>query len=144
MEPFDHYPRKGKQPLGIPPKGNNIARRDYGPYTFQDCGYACAYCGQDLGASYESWLSISVDHVVPISTRWYEAREGWIEDRFNRVTCCRACNEFLNAYRCRYKKPNDVAGFVQIRDKVFLGKRQRAKDRHQVERTWYRHNVHTP
>ena len=140
MMPFDLYPQGGSEPLGIPQNGNGTARRGYGPPTFQVSGFHCVYCGMDLGSSYSSWLSISVDHVVPRQIAWYGARREWIDDRFNLVTCCRACNEFLQL-QFGEQEPHMVQEFVEIRNRIFLAKCERARERHHEERMWFETNV---
>lgn len=140
MMPFDKYPNNGRLPLGNPPNVNGGARRDYGPTTFRMCGFVCVYCGQDLQSRYESWLSISVDHVVPKRPMWSQQGQGWIEDTFNRVTCCRACNEFLQQDD-DWLEPETVDAFVSLRDKIFVDKRAKAIDRHAEEWKWYIEHV---
>lgn len=75
-----------------------------------------------------------MDHVVPRSTAWYQQKKHFIEDMFNLVTCCRACNEFLNEYQCDAPEPAIVEESAVLRDLVFREKRQRAEDRHAKER----------
>jgi hypothetical protein len=50
------------------------------------------------------------------------------------VTCCRACNKFLNQYPCDVPERATVEEFAALRDMVFQEKRQLAKDRHAMER----------
>jgi hypothetical protein len=72
--------------------------------------------------------------MVPRSTAWYQRKKQYIEDMFNLVTCCRACNEFLNQYPCDVPDPATVEEFAVLRDLVFQEKRQLAEDRHAKER----------
>jgi len=137
MIPFERYQKGGQEPLGLPPSGDGTCRHGYGPPVFAQCGDTCAYCGRALLDSYDAWLSVSVDHVVPRSVSWYSARLQWVEDIFNLVTCCRACNEFLNQYLCAEAEPTTVAAFVDIRNRVFVGKQEHARQRHADERDWY-------
>lgn len=136
--PFARYPRLGAELLGIPGLGGGTARHGYGLPVFAQCGYDCVYCGRNMAAPYESWLDLSVDHVVPnhlVGAGW--PRE-WVYDLINLVTCCRACNEFLNGYRViDTAPPATFAEFVAIRDRVFDEKAARAADRHAVERGRY-------
>ena len=141
MMPFDLYPQRGNEPLGIPDIGDNTSRKSYGPPTFNICGYYCAYCGADLHKDYQSWLSITVDHVVPKSTPWADQHDDWIEDLFNRVTCCGACNGFLNRFDCQDQPPNTTAQFIEIRDRIFRVKCERVRERHHEERMWFERNV---
>jgi hypothetical protein len=52
--------------LGPPQESDGISRRGYGPPVFAECGMDCVYCGLHMGESYEAWLQISVDHVIPL------------------------------------------------------------------------------
>ena len=140
MIPFDQYPGGGYQPIGIPTGGDGTSRTGFGPATFSVCGYYCVYCGVDLGKDYRSWLSISVDHVVPLRVPWCDARREWIEDKFNRVTCCRACNDFLQQ-SADVEEPETVEEFTTIRDRIFRSKCESARERHHVERWWFDANV---
>ena len=134
IAPFDRYKGRGRIILGVPESGDGTCRHGYGPPVFDQCGRRCVYCGRDLFESYESWLDVSVDHVIPRSTEWYERKKPWIEDMFNLVTCCRACNEFLNQYPCPDSEPETVEDFIIVRDRAFEGKRKNALDRHAKER----------
>jgi hypothetical protein len=136
--PFARYTDGGASLLGVPAGGDGTARHGYGPPVFALCGYQCAYCGLEMAAPYENWLSLSVDHVVPahlVKAGW--PRE-WVLDRINLVTCCRACNEFLNGYRVADATvPATLRDFVAIRDRVFDEKTSRAQRRHEIERERY-------
>jgi len=63
--PFDRYEGGGRRLLGKPAWGNGSSRRGYGLVVFDQCGSVCVYCGYDMGAAYESWLNLSIDHVIP-------------------------------------------------------------------------------
>src|SRR5205807_3637420 len=80
--------------LGRPSQGDGTCRGGYGIPVVERYGSACAYCGRDLAESYEAWLNLSVDHVVPRNAIAVGVPEEWIEDLLNHVTCCRVCNEF--------------------------------------------------
>jgi hypothetical protein len=64
----------------------------------------------------------------------------WIEDLLNHVTCCRACNEFLNGLRVEVTPPDSLSAFLALRDDILADKRNRATSRHRIERdrfnTW--------
>jgi hypothetical protein len=106
--------------------------------VFAACGTRCVYCGRELGETYEAWLDLSVDHVIPTNTvksLGYPAE--WVADRLNLVTSCRACNEFLNGYRVKDPAPPDLPGFCQLRDRHFVAKRGWVLARHERERERY-------
>jgi hypothetical protein len=139
--PFDSYLGGGEQLYNVAVSGESgSSRRDYGLPVFEACGTKCAYCGIDLGDSYESWLGISVDHVIPTTStlkRWGDQYKKWLLDVSNCVTCCRACNEFLNRYKVSENPPEDVLSFFALRNEVFCKKWLHLKKRHQQEREWY-------
>ncbi len=106
--------------LGIPPQGDGTARHGYGPPVFAHFGYACAYCGLDMRASFEAWLQLSIDHVIPHQmTRLGYPRE-WVEDLANLVTCCRPCNDFGNRFIVSDPAPTSPEAFFDLRDQVFV------------------------
>lgn len=136
--PFERYPANGRKLLGRPALGDGTCRRGYGPSVFAECGMACAYCGREMGGSYESWLDISIDHVVPRETvERLDWPRDWIEDIANLVTCCRACNEFSNGYRVVDPSPVTEEDFFSLRDRHFIAKQTRVIERHAREREWY-------
>jgi 5-methylcytosine-specific restriction endonuclease McrA len=133
--PFARYQLGGTHLLGIPNEREGTARHGYGPPVFAACGYQCAYCGFDMASPYEAWLNLSVDHVVPQHLKKAAWPREWLLDLINLVTCCRACNEFLNGYRVTATTaPESLPEFVQVRDRVFVEKLQHAQKRHSVER----------
>jgi hypothetical protein len=142
VEPFDSYPQGGQKLLGPPRRGAAVARgaNSYGHPIGDLCGWKCAYCDADLATTYEAWLNLSVDHVVPRSTgKLLGLPDEWIEDTTNHVACCRTCNEFLNGYRGPglASEAMTLDGFYRLRDAAFAAKLTLALERHQRERTWY-------
>ena len=136
--PFDRYADGGRQLLGPPAMGDGSSRRGYGPPVFEQCGFRCAYCGYAMGGAYEPWLALSVDHVIPTGAATSLGyRPEWVRDIVNLVTCCRACNEFLNRYKVTDPAPATVEEFFDLRDRHFLAKREWALARHKTERAWY-------
>jgi hypothetical protein len=129
-----------------PPQGTNGSdcRHGYGIPIVERHGSCCAYCGKDMAESYDAWLDLSVDHVVPECTfaKWGDDCRSWAWTYANAVPCCRACNEFLNGYRVTESAPTDEDSFLDIRDKVLEEKRKRALDRHAKEQedyvSWYK------
>ena len=131
-------------PLGPPGRWQNTprttsARTGYGLSAAKQSDGCCAYCGVDLATSYEAWLNLSLEHVVPQGARQSsDINPVWLGDLVNCVLCCRACNEFLNSYRA----PSGALTwdeFLALRDRVFVEKRDRVLRRHASERkTWTR------
>ena len=140
MLPFDRYPSGGRQLLGTPGSGDGTARHGYGLPVLGACGTQCVYCERELGDSYEDWLSLSVDHVIPASpkrTTWAAMRTLWLHDLANLVTCCRACNEFHNGYKVTAQLPGSLSEFFVLRDRVFTDKLAIAQRAHAREIAFY-------
>ena len=136
--PFDRYKGGGKRLLGPPPSGDGTTRHGYGLAVMDQCGTRCVYCERDLEVPYESWLDLSIDHVVPQHTIKYRRYpEEWVKDLANIVISCRACNEFLNAVKVDAPAPKNLMEFFYLRDVVFCSKRKLALKRHSEEQTWY-------
>jgi hypothetical protein len=135
--PFTRYSGGGRVSLGKPRQGDLTARHGYGPPVFEQCGYACVYCGLDMAASFEAWLQLSVDHVVPrqMKDRGYPAQ--LVEDLTNLVTCCRACNDFGNRFTVVDAAPTSDAAFFDLRDRVFRERKAMILARRVQERAIY-------
>ena len=139
--PFIGYPEQGRRLLGKPKTGDNTARHGYGPPVFVLCGMNCVYCGRDLAGTYEDWLNIQVDHVIP----WHMAKKGfdakWIADKSNCVTCCAACNSFLNRFTVEESPPQTLEEFLDLRDRVLNAKKVKALQRHREDRAYWEKNI---
>lgn len=139
--PFDRYRDGGRKPLGRPRQGDLTARHGYGPPVFRECGFACVYCGLAMSEPYENWLQLSVDHVVPSGMRSHGYPTEWLEDITNLVTCCRPCNEFLNAFAVAETVPTEWVGFYDVRDRAFAKKKALLRAKQERERAWYEEHV---
>jgi ADP-ribosylglycohydrolase len=139
--PFARYAGGGRVLLGTPRQGDLTARHGYGPPVFEECGYTCVYCGLDMEHTYEGWLQISVDHVVPRNAVARGFPVEWIEDIANLVTCCRACNEFGNQFTVTDLPSADTEAFFDLRDRVFTIRKANILARHSTERAWYEGRV---
>jgi hypothetical protein len=69
--------------------------RGYGHRIYERDNYTCRYCGVDGRKSFDVWLTLSVDHLLPVG---HPDRE---KDAF-KVTACRFCNEADNHYFTKY------------------------------------------
>lgn len=136
MKPFDNYPNGGRS-LCEPLLGDNC-RYSYGHVVVYYCGTDCVYCGADVAKDYRAWLSLSVDHVIPQNKLRDNYNEKWIYDLSNQVTCCRACNEFLNRFPVNSPPPQTLSEFHDLRDQVFADKRELARKRHAEEQAWHK------
>ena len=101
MMPFDAYPHRGRRPIGRL-AGDNC-RHEYGLRLQKLIGLnKCAYCGLNFVDTYDHWLMMAVDHIVPTHAgKELGITPDWLEDYWNTVLCCSACHEFGNLYRWR-------------------------------------------
>ena len=132
--PFARYPGGGRVLLGAPAGGDGTARLGYGVPAVRQCGTACAYCQRDLGSTYEGWLDLTIDHVVPMNAVNSDIPREWLNDLANIVTCCAACNGFLNRYVAAISGVVTQDDFFELRDQCFHEKCDRAMARHVKER----------
>lgn len=135
--PFTRYEGGGRRLLGRPRQGDLTARHGYGPPVFEQCGYACVYCGLDMRATFEGWLQLSVDHVIPRQMTRLGYPVEWVEDITNLVTCCRACNDFGNRYTVADPPPTPEAAFFDLRDQVFQTRKAAVLAKRDQERAVY-------
>jgi len=136
--PFESYPYQGMELLGRV-RGSNC-RYGYGLKFMQLTGQTkCAYCGIDLTANYNTWLTMALDHVVPLNTKkLWGLPEEWLEDYTNRVLCCTACNNFDNHYTPKdFQCPSTLEEFFHVRDAIFVERRRRIQDRHKQELAFF-------
>lgn len=129
MEPFASYPLQGRELLGRPRDRTGTCRTGYGLGLQRLTGQtACAYCGVNLVDTFEHWLLMSVDHVVPRgeSLRLGIAT-GLYEDAINLVLCCAGCNGFGNRYHYEAEPQENwtLEEFLVLRDYVFADRFQR-------------------
>ena len=100
--------------------------------------------------SYEHWLLLTVDHVVPVSDR--DRREGhrlgipknWHESYSNIVLACSGCNGFRNRYEVSWQEPRekwDECEFFKFRDRVFQEKAALIDDARNNEISFYNTHV---
>jgi len=140
MTPFDQYPGGGRELIGKCPGGN--CRKGYGLKLQRLTGQtACAYCGLSLVDTYEHWLLMCTDHVVPASTgAAFGISPVWLEDLCNRVLCCSGCNGLKNRFELPLETilPTEVAAFVEVRDAIFSLRKSAILAAVEMEREFYR------
>jgi len=136
--PFHKYPGSGRTLLGT--RSTENCRHGYGLKLQQITRQGkCAYCGADLTDRYENWLTMAVDHVVPAAwaKRMSIPRE-WFDDYSNLVLSCAACNTFHNHYIPSDEgRPLTLNRFFDLRDSVFIQRRDMIKMRHTEEHEFY-------
>lgn len=139
MLPFDTYPHKGRQLLGVARGANS--RHEYCHTLMQLTGQrCCAYCDAGLTATYQVWLTLVADHVIPTSVcKLAGIPEIWYEDYSNLVLACAACNGFCNRYRPTFSvvPPDTLEAFYELRDKVFAERRKLIIAKHEEERQFF-------
>jgi len=64
---------------------------EYYRRTYVRDNYRCIYCGRDMIASFDDWMSLEIDHLVPSS------KEGEVKDD-NLVTSCNVCNKLKSNF----------------------------------------------
>jgi len=126
--------------LGKCPGGN--CRHGYGLKLQRLTGQTlCAYCGLSLVETYEYWLLMCTDHVVPTRTGLlFGIQRTWLEDYCNRVLCCSGCNGFKNRFRVPPESmvPEAVGGFVELRNTIFARRKELILASLATEREFYR------
>ncbi len=138
--PFLAYPEGGRVLLDKPRWGDGTARRSYGLKALEWCGYRCAYCGLDM-STFEGWLQLSVDHVIPQQSQGAGYPAEWILDAINVVAACMACNGYFNRDPVLDAVPTTLEAFCDIRDRVFRDRQARILARRETERAWFETNV---
>lgn len=139
MKPFDDYPGAGRTLIGIV-RGANC-RHEYGLEFMRRTGQTrCAYCQADFASSYETWLTMALDHVIPanVCVKWGVAVE-WREDCANKVLACASCNSFRNRYKPASGEsvPDTLGAFFALRDRVFTERKGLIMKRHQEEKQFF-------
>src|SRR5688500_7473505 len=117
--PCVHYPGAGRELLGPPKWGDGTARRSYGRNVRSRWAFRGAYCGLDM-STFEGWLQLSVDHVVPqqmLKSGWAAL---WVQDQVNLVPCCMACNALFNRDPVPGAVPETLDAFLLVRDALFV------------------------
>ena len=148
MKPFDDYPGGGYTVLRQLKGGN--ARREYGHWLVENGQTSCAYCGMSLVDSYEHWLLLTVDHVIPVSDK--DRRKGhrlgipksWHESYSNIVLACSGCNGFRNRYEASWQKRKESweeSEFFEFRDRVFQEKSALIAEARNSELRFYQDHV---
>ena len=132
--PFDSYPGQGRKLLGAV-KGSNC-RAGYGAKFIEITRERqCAYCSRDLLAQYELWLTMVLDHVIPVSVCENAGIPTNLTlDMSNMVLACAACNGFHNRYALPEAfGPLTPESFYDVRDKIFRDRRRQIEERHRIE-----------
>ena len=109
-----------------------------------------SYCGTSLVDSYEHWLLLTVDHVIPVSER--DRMEGhrlgipksWHESYSNIVLACSGCNGFRNRYEVSWQEHRESWGeseFFEFRNRVFREKAALIEEARNSEMSFYSDRV---
>ena len=141
MGPFDCYPGGGYELENPSPAGGGQACEGGVEAVLHCCGWECAYCGMDLRNRYETWLMVTVDHVVPRSATCAGIQLAWLDNLANQVTCCSACKSFVSRIQVREPVPRTLEAFFELRDQLFERKTVYALRRHAVARARWRAHV---
>ena len=99
-----------------------------------------AYCGADFAASYTTWLTMALDHVVPTSVcNSLGVPDEWKEDCSNKVLACGACNGFRNRYKPSIDvvQPLTLEAFYRLRDHIFAERKALIAASHESDRAFF-------
>ena len=89
---------------------------EYYRSTYVRDSYRCIYCGRDMLATLDDWLSLEVDHLQPTS------KQGKDEED-NRVTSCNVCNRLKSSYKPEKDFPSDPNEQIDVMREHILKKR---------------------
>ena len=134
----------------MPKLRSGNARREYGHWLVENGQTSCAYCGMSLVDSYEHWLLLTVDHVIPVTEK--DRKEGhrlripkqWHESYSNIVLACSGCNGFRNRYEVSWQGPKESwkeSEFFEFRDRVFREKAAQISEARDSEMRFYNDRV---
>jgi DNA-directed RNA polymerase subunit N (RpoN/RPB10) len=141
--PFVTYPNDEMELRKTVWIGSNC-RHEYGlkfiQKTHQNC---CAYCGRVLTKDYYAWLTMVLDHVVPVSVcDDFNVKQEFCRSLANTVLACGACNGFDNRYRPSAKRQiTTFQEFLSLRDEIFIDRRERIQKKHKEERDFFEREV---
>ncbi len=137
--PFTAYPGGGREQLKQRPGWNT--RHSDGPEFMRITGVkTCAYCGLDFTASFENWLMMVLDHVVPQSVCVSMAIDPtWVWNYSNAVLACSACNGFCNRYKPKANRsaPTTRSEFYDLRDEIFRERKEQILARRNAEKAFF-------
>lgn len=144
IDPFASFPFAGRRLLGKPKQGDASSRTGYGLDLQRRTGQtSCAYCGLSLVDTFEHWLLLSVDHVMPRGEAMrLRVPSSFYEDAINLLLCCSGCNGFGNRYRVP-AEPRvgwQLDDFLELRDQVFAERFRLIAIRRQIEIARYLQN----
>jgi hypothetical protein len=139
MMPFDAYPHRGRRPIGRL-TGDNC-RHEYGLRLQKLIGLnKCAYCGLNFVDTYDHWLMMAVDHIVPTHAgKELGISPEWLEDYWNTVLCCSACHEFgnLSPLETDLTCPETSEEFIALRDRLFVERKRYVLLSHEHELAFF-------
>lgn len=141
--PFSTYPNKEDELRKSIWTGGNC-RHEYGlkfiQETHQTC---CAYCGKPLTECYDAWVTMVIDHVVPVSVfKRLNMEMEFCRSLANMVLSCAACNGFDNRYKLPLeRKATTFQEFLALRDEVFIARKERIQRKHESERKFFEQKI---
>jgi hypothetical protein len=139
MMPFDAYPHRGRRPIGL--KNGENCRHEYGLRLQRLTRLnVCAYCGLSLIDTYDHWLKMSVDPVIPSNVgNAIGLPTDWLDDYCNMVLCCSACSEFGKRHEPKADPtaPATFEVFLAQRDSIFTERKTLILRCHEKELAFY-------
>jgi hypothetical protein len=137
--PFNKYPGGGREQLKQ--RRGLITRHVDGPEFMKITGVThCAYCGLNMISEFTDWLTMALDHVVPVSVcKKMGIKLTWVWNYSNTVLACGACNGFCNRYKVTVDcaVPTTLPEFYDLRDKIFRERQSLILARRAIELTYF-------
>lgn len=135
--PFPSYPSIADGLFETIWIGSNARRHGYGLRLMRLTHlHRCAYCGLDFLSSFEAWLTMQVDHVVPVSVCVKMKIDlKWCRSLANAVLACSTCNGLCNRFNAPPETvcPTSPEGFLSGRDAIFLQRQEHILKQRQKE-----------
>jgi DNA-directed RNA polymerase subunit N (RpoN/RPB10) len=134
--PFSSYPKEElRKCIWIGGSG-----REYGLRFIQKTkSSCCAYCGRPITQDYFSWLTMVIDHAVPVSVcKALGIPMEFCRSLANMVLACAACNGFDNRYKPSSKRQvSTFEEFLKLRDEVFIERKERIQKKHREQEEFF-------
>ena len=93
--------------------------------------YHCVYCGRNMSDRFDDWMSLEIDHLIPVI-------KGEDDSKENRVSSCNICNRLKQSYTpdgyeemSRSEILSRVREYVLVRREYYYGTYQKAMEEFQ-------------
>lgn len=142
-EPFASYP------IWRPEAAGADSRRQMPPRVWLEApavyrAHQMRLLRDEPGDTYEQWLTMAYDHVVPSSVCSSHGLAAlFSNDIINHVLTCAECNGFKNRWAPEepFSCPTTVEAFVGVRDRIFAVRCKRILERRELEERFHEHKL---